>query len=95
MCRPLFTCMHPPPRPHDHVYVTRPPVRHVDPKSMESTDCLPLSGTQHVRGAQLAGHISLGHLLYANAEQIRTFSGVSQVLVPCTKNTFPKGGGGG
>ena len=36
-------------------------------------------------------YISLGHPLGANTEQIRNFSGISQVLVQCTKFSFRRG----
>ena len=39
-------------------------------------------------------YISRGHPEYANAEQIRNFSGFSQFLVQCTKMSLPVGGGG-
>ena len=40
-------------------------------------------------------HISLGHPLGANTEQIRTFSGFCQFFVQCTKISLRRGGGGG
>ena len=42
-----------------------------------------------------AHHISRGRSVNANAEQLQTFSNVSQVLAQCTKISFPLGGGGG
>ena len=40
-----------------------------------------------------SSHISLGHPVGANTEQIRTFSGISQFFVQCTKISFCRGGG--
>ena len=37
-------------------------------------------------------NISRDHPLYANAEQIRTFSGLFHFFVPCTKISFRRGG---
>ena len=44
--------------------------------------------------ARIDIHISLGHPLGANMEQIRTFSGFSQFFVQGTKISFHGGGGG-
>ena len=37
-------------------------------------------------------HVSLGHSLDANVEQIRSFSGICQVLVKYTQISFPERG---
>ena len=45
-----------------------------------------------LRPQNLLKHISWGHSVPANTEQIRTFSGFSQFFVQCTKISFCRGG---
>ena len=47
----------------------------------------------YLRVSMYCMHISLGHSVYANTEQIHIFPGFSQLLVQCTKMSLPWGGG--
>ena len=50
------------------------------------------SGLVRVEASRGCIHVSLGHPVGANMEQIGTFSGFSQFFVQCTKISFRRGG---
>ena len=72
-----------------HIQPPHSPLARSCPWSFDFNAC----GSSHTYPLMPPVGISRGHSEHTNAEQISTFSGISQLLLRCAKILFPQGGG--